>query len=107
MLLNYYVYDDGPGASCVTPLFDQNGNPTALYHQAAAADLEYAKLGQSLRFLKSTDVRFLAGRHTVFGSITAENSTPDGLSKWSAGAGGNSHITSLSVSSGQLGSEKN
>lgn len=106
-MLNYYVYDEGPDSPVKGTFLDNYGNPTAMYAYAASANAEYIKVGQSLRFLTSADVRFVAGRHTVIGNITAENSTPNGLSKWAAGAGADSHILSVSVGSGQIGSAKN
>jgi hypothetical protein len=105
-MLNYYTYDDGPSSGARSTFIDQNGNPTAMYSYAALANHEYATLGKTLRFLSSTEVRFVPGQHTVIGG-TAKNSTPSGLSDWTAGAGGDSHITSVSVAGGQVGSEKN
>ncbi len=110
-MLNYFMYDHGAaGAGSTSDLLDQNGNPTALYHQAAAANLEYANVGRSLRFLSSTDVRFVPGRRILFGNVTIPNSAPSGLSNWAVGAGGDLHILSAIVDSSQpgyLGSEKN
>lgn len=105
-MLNYYIYDDGPATSVTSPLLDSSGNPTQMYHYAAAANQEYVTLGKTLRFLTSTDVRFVPGLHAVGGN-TAKNATPSGLVDWSAGAGGDQHLISLSVASGQLGNEKN
>jgi len=106
--LFYYTYDyyanSGDG------LIDINGNPTPLYYNAAQVNAEAFRLGKSLRFLESTDVRFVPGRHVVFGSITTQNTTPAGLTNWSSGAGGDPHITSANVNwsqAGGIGLEKN
>lgn len=102
--LGYFTYDTN------SKLFDANGNPTAFYNAAAAANLEYARLGQSLRFLTSADLRFVAGKHTVFGSFTQANSTPPALSNWVSGAGGDPHLQTVAVDFAQpnsIGSEKN
>ncbi len=104
--LNYYVYDNGPSTTVASTFLDSNGNPTAVYYYTATANKEYATIGKSLRFLTSSDVRFVPGSHTVSGSITAPNSTPSGLTNWAAGAGGDPHLTSVAVSSGQVGLEK-
>ncbi len=109
-MLNYYIYEEyelnGAPPRVHSMLLDDNGQPTPLYSQAGAANLEYATIGQSLRFLTSSSVRYVPGRHSVSGG-TAANSPPTGLSNWNLGAGGDSHILALSVSSGQVGSTKN
>lgn len=104
-MLNYYIYDDGVYAVTSTFL-DANGNPTPTYHYTATANREYATLGKTLRFLSSTDVRFVPGQRNVLG-FTVTNSAPDGLGNWSAGAGGDAHIQNVAVAGGQLGAEKN
>ena len=104
----YWTYDyyAGTGDGLITV----NGAPTALYYTAAQANAEAARLGRSLRYLTSTDVRFVPGRHIVSGTTTAPNSTPSGMTNWVAGAGGDPHITGVSVDftkAASTGLEKN
>ena len=74
-------------------LLDLYGNPTPLYYSAQAANPEVANVGQTIRFLQSTDVRFVRGQS----SPGVWNSVPTMLTSWNAGAGGDTHITSVSV----------
>jgi len=72
-----------------------------MYPHAAAVNAEVLRLGESLRFLESTDVRFIPGEHEISflgRTWTVENSTPSGLSDWSAGAGGDPHILNVTTS---------
>lgn len=105
--LSYYIYDNGPTTGVTSTFFDSNGNPTAIYTYTAAANKEYETVGKTLRFLTSTDVRFVPGLHTVSGSTTAANSVPTGLSNWTVNAGADPHLLNVSVASGQLGLDKN
>lgn len=101
--ISYWTYDYTAGTG--NGMIDASGNPTPLYSIVKQTNAQVVNLGRSLRFLNSTDVRFLPGRHSVlFG--TAANSTPDGLTNWAASAGGDPHILGASVASGQLGSAK-
>lgn len=113
-MLNYYFYETYPlnnaPPAAYSMLLDQNDNPTPLYYQAAAANLEYVHLGQSLRFLTSTNVFYIAGRHSVSGGGTAANSVPNGLVNWNSGGDGDPHIQALGVDLTKpdaLGSVKN
>ena len=102
----YWTYDNDPGGTG-DGLIDSNGNPTPQYGYAAQTNAETQNLGKVLKMLESTDVRFVPGRHVVAGSVTAPNVTPSGMTNWSAGAGGDSHITGVSVDVAQVGLEKN
>jgi len=81
--LGYFSYDDSGGV-----MFDAKGNPTPFYDQAKVANLEYARLGQSLRYLTSTDVRFID---------SGAGPKPPDLVNWAPGAGGDSHIQDILV----------
>ncbi|MCC6423740.1 MAG: hypothetical protein IT447_09710 [Phycisphaerales bacterium] len=105
--LVYWTYDYYAGTG--NALIDINGNPTAMYDYAKQTNLEAANLGKSLRFLTSTDVRFVPGRHQS-GIFTTPNDAPLGLTSWSAGAGGDPHLTDAKVNwnlAGGIGTEKN
>ena len=105
--LIYWTYDYYGGTG--DGLIGQNGNPTPLYYQAAATNAEAITLGKTLRYLTSTDVRFVAGRHQN-GIFTTPNATPLGLTAWSTQAGGDPHMTGASVNwnvTGGIGEEKN
>ena len=114
---------------------DTSGNPTEFYHYAAASNREIANLGQSLRMLTSTDVRFVPGRHSSIGpswdnsapagmiamendlarslACLLENSAPTGLTPWGAWGSdpvANPHIRSVTVDiarAGHIGLNKN
>ena len=80
--------------------------PSALYAPAAKMNAEIANLGLSLRFLESTDIRFVAGRYLQNGNMV-KNSTPQGLENWRYGAGNNTHILNVKAADGIEGTEKN
>lgn len=92
---SYWAYDWSPiSAGSGNGMLDSNGNPLPLYNFVKKTNGEIAHLGKSLRFLKSTDVRFIPGRNTATGSIHA---TPTGLTNWASGAGGEARLVSVSV----------
>ena len=71
-------------------LYDSGSNTTsALYGPATLANAEVLNLGNALRFLESTDIRYLPGQ--------IANPTPTALTNWSSGAGGDIHIQDISV----------
>jgi len=86
---NYFSYDSDTGGGLQTTFFDSNGNKTPFYFYSASMHEEVKKLGKTLRFLESTDVRFVRG---------ANVSTPTGLTDWASGAGGITKIQAISVS---------
>lgn len=107
--LHYWTYDYADSAATYEALRDINGQPTSLYHTVTQTNTEVRNLGRALRFLTSTDVRFVPGRHTVSGSVTAKNVTPSGMTDWASGAGGDPHITGVNVDltlAGSLGNGK-
>ena len=91
--LSYWTYDyrEDTGAG----LIDQAGNPTPLYNAAVGSNAEAARLGQALRFLESTDVRFIGT------GLGGENTPPVGMSNWAPGAGGDTLITAVQIDAGQ------
>lgn len=91
--LSYWTYDFRPDTG--DALIDVAGNPTAMYIAAMGSNAEAANIGQALRFLDSTDVRFIGT------GLGGENGPPVGMSNWSVGAGGDNLITSVQVDAGQ------
>ncbi|MCC6681099.1 MAG: hypothetical protein IT445_09380 [Phycisphaeraceae bacterium] len=78
-----FVYDGYPRA-----IVDVNGDPTALYPTIGAVSAELANLGHTMRFLTSTDVKYLPG---------PGNSVPAGLSPWVPFTAGDLHLTGITV----------
>ena len=70
----YFTYDDAVDTGMVDP----HGNPRPIYYDAQRLNLEIANVGQTLRFLTSTDVSYLA----LNGNKATEGTTP-----WTADAG--------------------
>lgn len=105
--LIYWTYDYYAGTG--DGLIDINGNPTPLYYQAAQTNAEAITLGKSLRYLTSTDVRFVPGRHQN-GNFTTPNATPLGFTALSDGLINDPHLTGAGVNwnvTGGIGEEKN
>ena len=67
-------------------LLDANGQPDPLFAKAAGLNTEIRNLGQTLRFLDSTDIRYIPA---LFGH------QPDDLAAWSPNAGGDSHLLGI------------
>ncbi len=55
----YFTYD----VAFERGLIDKTGKPNRLYHDAAKADREVANLGRAMRFLTSTHIGCVPGRH--------------------------------------------
>gem|GEM_PF-1107345 len=87
--LNYFSYDHDTGGSMESTFFDTNGNKTPFYFYTATMNAEVKRIGKSLRYLDSSDVRFVRG---------ANVSTPTGLTDWAQGAGANTKIQAIAVS---------
>jgi hypothetical protein len=87
----YYVFDFTQGGSLIDDaLYNSNTNTTsALYAPAVTANAEVLNLGNSLRFLESTDVRFVKGQPA--------NPAPTALTLWTAGAGGDTHLQNIQI----------
>ncbi|MHC4799564.1 MAG: immunoglobulin domain-containing protein, partial [Planctomycetota bacterium] len=86
--LGYFTYNYvGSGA-----MMDVDGNPTDLYYRVQEVNVELAILGYVMRFLTSTDFRFLPGQDS-----SQPNPTPEGLIDWTPRAGGDTHIQNIGV----------
>jgi len=76
--ISYFTYDPAIGAG----LIDSRQKPTPLYYHARRANTEVANIGRVMRFLQSTGVGVVPGRHEVDGK-SVENSLPSGTQRWS------------------------
>ncbi|MCC6683050.1 MAG: PEP-CTERM sorting domain-containing protein [Phycisphaeraceae bacterium] len=77
--VTYYLFDlENQPPRFENALLDLNGDPTPLYYQAQQANAEVLNLGQSLRYLESTDWRYVSGGISV---------TPNTIPAWSSDAG--------------------
>lgn len=75
--ISYFTYD----VAFERGLVELSGKPSPIYEPAAKANREVANLGRSLRFLISTGVGYVPGRHEKDGR-TADNPLPSGTTHW-------------------------
>ena len=80
----YFTYD----IAFVQGLIKWDGLPSPLYAGAAGANPEVENLGHTMRFMRSTDVRFIPG---------GSGGAPRGLDNWRPGDGGDPHIVAIST----------
>ena len=80
---------------------DDTDNFSAMYYHAQSLSAEALYIGQVLKFLESTDLRFVPGQ-----TAGIPNPTPDGLTNWQIGAGAISSIVSIDVNSADQGDRK-
>lgn len=83
--LAYFTYD----VAFERGLLEPDGSPNSLYQQAAKLNGEVLRIGDSLRTLTSTDVRFVPG--------STQETLPAGTQLWQRGAGNNSTIVSITA----------
>ncbi|MCL5103763.1 MAG: hypothetical protein M1133_06570 [Armatimonadetes bacterium] len=104
--ISYFLWDAFQTANpdLITSLILSGDVPTSMYYAAQAMNPEVSNLGKVLRYLNSTDVRYVPGRHGSWPYTT--NRIPNSMSIWVYGAGGNSLITNVAVDSGQIGNAK-
>ena len=88
----YFTYD----IAFERGLIEQSGKPNSLHQAAAKANPEVANVGAAMRFLTSTDVRYVPGRHQD-GDATIRNKLPMGTEAWAPGAGSDDRIVSISI----------
>jgi chitodextrinase len=99
----YFLYArDGMSDPTREPYFtyaitDLGGVPNSLYYQIQGINTQVNNVGKALKYLNSTDIRYVRG---------GSNPVPGGLTNWSYGAGGISLITNVQVDPGQTGAEK-
>jgi len=70
--------------------------PTRLYHDATRLNAEVKNLGKALRFLTSTDVRYVPGRHEGEDGPVG-NLPPEDVQVYQPGAGGVRQLRSVTV----------
>jgi len=86
----YFLFDARLGGPTVlNAVLDKNGSPSPLYEPAKQANKEVLNVGKALRFLESTDVRFIPGQPA--------NPIPPSMTAWSSGAGGDTHIQNIQI----------
>lgn len=95
--LAYFTFDSEPSYQYAA-ILDNAGNPTGLYPIVADLNKEAANLGRALRFMTSTDVKYLPGRSVVNSQIVT-NPTPLGISAWTAGGDPDDHIQAITIES--------
>ncbi len=98
----YFLYDNQWPQWFLSAIIQGDGTPTSLYYHVKNVNPEMNRLGRVLRYLESTDVRFIPGK-----TKGVPNSPWQGLTNWSAGAGEDSRIVSAQVDPSEDGPEKN
>ena len=88
----YFTYD----VAYKCGLIDESGKPNRLYHAAAKANPEVANIGSAMRFLTSTDVRYIPGTHQD-NDKSVTNPLPEGTKPWTPGAGGDESIAGITI----------
>jgi hypothetical protein len=94
---NTFTYNSGASSLFDNSMGGDNA-PNFRYDAIKETTRQSRNLGPALIRLVSTDVRFVPGRHMENG-VNTLNAIPYDLTNWSPGAGGDSHITAVSVRS--------
>ena len=81
----YFTYEDQQGPAMISNATRQR---RPIYYDVARLNQEVLNVGQALRFLKSTDLRYVAG---------AGNKVPVAATAWQPGAGGDKFIRSIVI----------
>jgi hypothetical protein len=92
----FFTFDNEPSYQYAA-ILDTAGNPTSLYPIVADLNKEAANLGKALRFMTSTDVKYIAGRHFQNSTII-KNDVPLGMTDWTAANDPDDHILNISIS---------
>lgn len=96
--LAYFTFDNEPSFEYAS-ILDSAGNPTGLYPIIADLNKELGNLGKTLRFMTSTDVKFIAGRNAQF----VKNPVPLGMTDWTAAGDPDDHILNITIA--QVGTD--
>lgn len=97
----FFTFDNEPSFETAS-ILDSAGNPTSLYPIITDLNKEAGNLGKALRFMKSTDVKYVAGLH-VEGPSFMKNPVPLGMTDWTAALDPDQHILNISIA--QIGSD--
>ena len=81
----YFTYEDQQGPAMISNATRQR---RPIYYHVARLNQEVLNVGQALRFLKSVDVRYVAG---------PGNKVPAAATPWQPGAGGDKLIRSIVI----------
>jgi hypothetical protein len=92
----YFTFNNEPSYEYAS-ILDTAVNPTSLYPIVADLNKEAANLGKALRFMTSTDVNYIAGRHFQ-NSQFIKNDVPLGMTDWTAAGDPDDHILNISIS---------
>ena len=99
--LAYFTFDNEPSFEYAS-ILDSAGNPTALYPIIADLNKEAGNLGKALRFMTSTDARYIAGQHQQ-GASLVKNPVPLAMTDWTAATDPDDHILNISIA--QIGAD--
>ncbi len=103
--ISYFTYNDLVGPAII----NNDNSITQLYIEARNINAHVKNIGNVLRFLTSTDVRYVAGEHRevyyeswdIFHidphTRMVNNSLPADTVAWASGAGGDSHIVDIEI----------
>jgi hypothetical protein len=83
--IGYFTYEDQQGPAMISNATRQR---RPIYYHVARLNQEVLNVGQALRFLTSTDVRYVAGRG---------NQVPAAATAWKPGAGGDRLIRAIDI----------
>ena len=88
----YFTYD----IAYERGLIEKSGEPNSLHAAATKANPEVANIGAAMRFLTSTDVRYVPGTHQEDGKAVTNN-LPRDTKLWTPGAGGDRSIVRITI----------
>jgi hypothetical protein len=91
----YFTFDNEPIFQHIS-ILDTAGNPSPLYPIVADLNKEAENLGRALRFMTSTDVKYIAGWHAS-GAQFVRNAVPLGMAEWTAAGDPDDHIVNITI----------
>ncbi len=88
----YFTYDIAFGRA----LIEKSGEPNRLHAAAAKVNPQVINVGAAMRFLTSTDVRYVPGTHQEDGKAVTNN-LPRDTKRWTPGAAGDRSIVRITI----------
>jgi hypothetical protein len=85
----YFTYEDQQGPAMIE---HSTGRRRPIYYEVARLNIEVANLGEALRFLESTAVRYVP---------QGGNNVPGGVTAWKPGDGGDMIIKAITIEGGE------